>query len=65
MGDTELAMLEPGTSGWTDAVYQAIPPYLTQWLYTAIDPALAVDLWYGTIGFRVFRRDDRVEARDR
>jgi hypothetical protein len=50
----ELDALESGSSGYRPVERLATPWYLQQPLDAWLDPALAVDLWQGAIGFTVY-----------
>jgi hypothetical protein len=53
-----LDALEGGRSGYQPVLRIPIPPYLQRPLDERLDPAFAVDLWQGAIGFTVYARDD-------
>lgn len=50
----DLDALESGTSGYRPVARIASPGYLQRPLDAWLDPALAVDLWQGAIGFTVY-----------
>lgn len=53
----DLDRLESGAAGYVEAARWS-SRYLQQELYTRLDPAFAVDLYTGAIGFRVYVRED-------
>jgi hypothetical protein len=57
----DLDALESGTAGFRPVFHLSTPPYLQQGLDVRLDPAFAVDLWQGTIGFTVYARNGAVQ----
>jgi hypothetical protein len=53
----DLARLEDGAAGYRPVLDVPIPWYLQRPLDVRLDPAFAVDLWQGAIGFTVYARD--------
>jgi hypothetical protein len=53
-----LDRLDAGTAGYHRAFHIPIPPYLQEPIDVCLDPAFAVDLWQGALGFAVYARDD-------
>jgi hypothetical protein len=53
-----LARLEAPSVGYVPVLHVPIPPYFTRTLYERLDPAFAVDVWQGAVGFRVYARSD-------
>jgi hypothetical protein len=53
-----LDALDAGKLGYHRVLRIPIPPYLQRPLDECLDPAFAVDLWQGAIGFTVYARDD-------
>jgi 4-amino-4-deoxy-L-arabinose transferase-like glycosyltransferase len=50
--------LDAGTSGYRQVLRIPIPRYLQLPLDERLDPAFAIDLWQGALGFTVYARDD-------
>ena len=55
LDDGGLKLFESGAIGYSPAARWR-SSYFTEGLYTAIDPAFAVDLWQGEIGFTIYER---------
>jgi 4-amino-4-deoxy-L-arabinose transferase-like glycosyltransferase len=55
-----LDSLESGASGYSPVLRIPVPPYLQKPLDERLDPAFAIDLWQGALGFTVYARADVV-----
>jgi hypothetical protein len=56
----QLAKLESGEAGYRPVHTIPIPHYLQYDVDTCLDPAYAIDLWQGAIGFTIYARNDVV-----
>jgi hypothetical protein len=54
----QLARLESGETGYRPVHHIPIPRYLQYDVDTCLDPAYAIDLWQGAIGFTIYARSD-------
>jgi hypothetical protein len=54
----QLAKLESGETGYRPVHHIPIPRYVQYDVDTCLDPAYAIDLWQGAIGFTIYARSD-------